>query len=420
MDHTRSQAGIGRLRAVSAAIEEPEQAPAGPSNLVLLGQLSFLSGTAQEMVYPLVPTFVVAVLGGSPLLLGLIEGLLTAGVTAGRVGAARILDRRGSPRRLLRVSYVVSLISRPLMALAPGIGAVVALRLADGLGKGGKDAPKDLLASLDAGTARGGRAFGVLRALDTIGSVAGPLIAGGLLLWLGHGSTGLRIVFALAAVPALGGLWALRRVRDAPPAPAHRHEHEPRPKLPAGFRVLLAGALVFGLANSSDTLLLLRARDAGLSAPQIAFAFAAVNLVYAAMAVPLGALSDRIGRRPLLLVAWSVYAAVYAGFGVAGAAWQLWVLFAAYGIYYASADGTLKAWIADLVPAERRGAAYGLYAAAAGLLSLPASLLAGALWDVVNPAAAFATGAGLAVIALVIVALSSALRYPPAPEPIAP
>ena len=387
----------------------PPTAPAGRSNTLLLGQLSFLSGTAQEMVYPLIPTFVVVALGSSPAVLGGIEGSLAFGVTVARLFSARLLDRGFSPRRLLNISYIASLVSRPLLALAPSVAAVGALRVVDGLGKGGKDAPKDTLVALDAGAARAGRAFGLLRALDTAGSVAGPAIAGLLLLLLGHGERSLRIVFALAAVPAIAGLLTLRQVRDAPPA-ARRAVGEPRPPLPRAFKVLLVAAVVFGLANSSDTLLLLRAQSAGLSAAGLAFAYALVNLVYAALAVPFGVLSDRVGRRPLLFVAWGTYVLVYAGFAAVGGPLPLVGLFAAYGVYYAAGEGVVKAWIAGLVPADRRGAAYGLYAAAAGLLVLPASVLAGVLWDRVGPSWAFGVGAATAAAALTIVALSPSLR----------
>ncbi|HVV74663.1 MAG TPA: MFS transporter [Mycobacteriales bacterium] len=379
------------------------------SNTLILGQLSFLSGAAQEMIYPLIPAFVVIALGSSKTLLGLIEGMLMLGVTLARLGSAVAIDRGVSPKRILVGSYVASLLSRPLLAVAPNLATVGALRGIDGLGKGGKDAPKDSLVALDAGEARAGRAFGILRALDTAGSVAGPAIAGLLLLWLGHGERGLRIVFALSLLPALAGLWTLQQVRDAPPRPSTQ-DPGPRPPLPRPFKVLLIAALIFGLANSSDTLLLLRGQSAGLSTAGVAFAFALVNLVYAGLAVPLGSLSDRIGRRPLLFVAWAIYALTYAGFAAASQVWQLIGLFALYGIYYAAADGVIKAWIAGLVPQDRQGAAYGLYAAASGLLVLPASVIAGALWDHVGPGWAFGFGAVVAAVALAVVVISPSLR----------
>jgi MFS family permease len=383
------------------------------SNVVLLGWVAFWSGMSQEMVYPLLPTFVVTTLGSSRALLGLIEGSLVVGVTAARLASARMLDRDASPRRLTRVSYAVSLVARPLMAVAPTIGVVGTLRVADGLGKGGKDAPRDTLVAADAGLATAGRSFGLQRMLDTLGSVAGPVAAGGILLAAGHGSSGLRLAFALAALPAAAAMLALRRIHDAPPP--DRPADGTRQPLPRAFVVLLVAVTLFGLANSSDTLLLLRARDGGFSVAQLAFAYAAFNLAYAALALPAGALSDRIGRRPLLLVAWAVYALVYTGFAFAGQAWQLWLLFLAYGLYYASAEGTLKAWVASLVPVERRGAAYGLFAVATGLLTLPASVIAGVLWDRYGPKPAFLFGAVLAAAALAVVALSPSLRHRAAP-----
>jgi MFS family permease len=379
------------------------------NNVTLLGWVAFWSGMGQEMVYPLLPTFVVATLGASAATLGAVEGALVVGVTIARLATAGLLDRGSSPRRLTRLSYAVSLVARPLMAAAPGIGVVASLRVLDGFGKGGKDAPRDTLVAADAGVGRAGRSFGLQRMLDTFGSVAGPAVAGAVLLVVGHGGAGLRLVFALAVLPAIGAMVALRRVHDAPSVP--RRVRGQKLELPRPFIVLLAAVTLFGLANSSDTLLLLRARSAGLSVAQLAFAYSAFNLAYAVLSLPAGKLSDRIGRRPLLLVAWAVYAVVYAGFALAGSAWQLWALFLAYGVYYAAAEGTLKAWVATLVPPERRGAAYGLYAAASGLLVLPASVIAGVLWDRYGPGLAFGFGAVLAAAAVTVVALAPSLRH---------
>jgi MFS family permease len=382
--------------------------PATADNVTTLGWTAFWSGMAQEMVYPLLPIFLVVALASSKTALGAVEGLLGVGVTVARLWTGRAMDRGGSPLRLVRGSYALSLLARPLLALAPSVAVVGVLRVADGLGKGGKDAPKAVLIAADAEQGRVGRSFGIQTLLDTLGSVAGPVLAGLILLAAGHGETGLRICFALAALPALGAVRNLRRAHDTPLIA--RDRSRPRVSLGRPFHLLLAAVLLFGLANSSDTLLLLRARSAGLSAADLAFLFAAFNLVYASLAVPMGALSDRVGRRPLLFVAWGVYAAVYTGFAFVDSAAGLIALFLAYGVFYAAADGVIKAWITGLVPPERLGSAFALNAAAGGLLLLPASVIAGALWDSGGPQPAFLFGAVTALLALLVVALAPSLR----------
>ncbi|HEY5198860.1 MAG TPA: MFS transporter, partial [Solirubrobacteraceae bacterium] len=309
-----------------------------------------------------------------------------------------------------------SLVARPLIALASTVGVVAILRVADGLGKGGKDAPKAVLVAADADRGRLGRSFGIQTLLDTLGSVAGPLLAGVILLVVGHGASGLRICFALAAIPALGAARELTRAHDTPLRA--RTPNVPRASLGRPYHVLLGAVLLFGLANSSDTLLLLRAHSAGVSVSGLAFLFAAFNLVYALLAIPAGTLSDRFGRRPVIIIAWGTYVLVYAGFAFAHGAAGLVALFLAYGIFYAAGDGVIKAWITTLVPPERRGQAFGLNAAASGLLLLPASVIAGALWDAHGPRWAFLFGAITATAALAVVVLAPSLRQSgrPAPE----
>jgi MFS family permease len=381
------------------------------SNVTTLGWAAFWSGMAQEMIYPLLPVFLVVALGSSKTALGTVEGLLGVGITIARLHTGRALDRGASPLRLTRISYALSLVARPLIALAPGVGVVAVLRVADGLGKGGKDAPKAVLVAADADRERLGRSFGVQTLLDTLGSVAGPVVAGVVLLILGHGASGLRICFALAAIPALGAALQLRRAHDTPPQPSRRSPG--RASLGRPYLVLLGAVMIFGLANSSDTLLLLRAHAAGLSVTALAFLFAAFNLVYALLAIPAGALSDRFGRRPLILIAWGTYVLVYLGFAFAHGAVALVALFLAYGVFYAAGDGVIKAWITTLVPADRRGQAFGLNAAASGLLLLPASVIAGALWDADGPRAAFLFGAVTAAVGLAVIALAPSLRAGP-------
>ena len=410
---------------------------------MVLGWAALFSGMSQEMVYPLLPTFVVVALATSPAGLGAIEGALVVGVTIARLVSARLLDRGHSPLRLTRISYAASLMARPLIAFAPTVAVVGSLRVLDGLGKGGKDGPRDFLVAADAQVDRTGRSFGLQRALDTFGSVIGPLVAGAILLVVGHRSWGLRFVFACAAIPAIGAVWALRRAHDTPvhgtsptppdttatseaiaaiePAATSESAATPQttstPETPSHrvaftrpFVVLLIAVTLFGFANSSDTLLLLRASSVGMSAAQLAFVFAAFNLAYALLAIPAGILSDRFGRRPLLIVGWATYVLVYLGFAYATEAWQVVGLFVVYGIYFASAEGTLKAWVFSLVPPDRRGAAYGIFAAASGVLVLPASVTAGLLWDRYGPKPAFLLGAVFAAAALAVILFAPSLR----------
>jgi MFS family permease len=378
------------------------------SNVITLGWAAFWSGMAQEMIYPLLPVFLVVALGSSKTALGTVEGLLGVGITVARLHTGRALDRGASPLRLTRISYAFSLVARPLLALAPGVGVVAVLRVADGLGKGGKDAPKAVLVAADADRRRLGRSFGIQTLLDTLGSVVGPLAAGVILLVVGHGASGLRICFALAAIPAVGAARQLARAHDTPRTP--RRPNAAKATLGRPYFVLLGAVMIFGLANSSDTLLLLRAHAAGVSVTGLAFLFAAFNLVYALLAIPAGVLADRFGRRPLILIAWGTYVLVYIGFAYAQGALALVVLFLAYGIFYAAGDGVIKAWITTLVPVDRRGQAFGLNAAASGLLLLPASVIAGALWDAGGPRPAFLFGAITATVALGVVAVAPSLR----------
>ena len=371
-------------------------------NVTTLGVVALFSGAAQEMIYPLLPAFVVVALGGSKTILGVVEGSLVAAVALSRLGSGWALHRGARAKKLTVGFYATSLVARPLLALAPSIVWVSALRVADGIGKGGKDAPRDSLVAAAAGS-RTGRAFGIQRMLDTSGSVIGPLLAAAVLLVIGHSEHSLRVVFALAAIPGIAALLSLRRVVDTTPPPPDRTA-KPQP-LPPAFYGLLGAVFLFGLANSSDTLLLLRAQTAGVSIVLLPVLYAAFNLVYAAMAVPAGSLADRVGKRPLLIAAWIIYAAAYIGFAYADRAWQIWLLFLLYGLYYASAEGTAKAFVASVVPEDRRGWAYGLYATASGLLVLPAGVIAGSLWDRYGPTPPFLFGGVVAALAALLLAV---------------
>jgi MFS family permease len=392
----------------SAATETPEPDAKLGRNVLALGWVAFFGGLAQDMIQPVLPTFYTSVLGLNKEFIGLIEGSLTTVVSLMKIGAGYLSDALGVRKPIVFVGYALSAVARFSLSLVTTGAAVFGLRIMDGVGKGLKDAPRDALVAGSAGGRKLGFAFGVQRTLDTLGSVAGPLIAYELLrLWDTHPNK-YRELFMLAgliaAIPLLIiGLFV--RERKAPVT---------KLKLSLGavrgpFAGFLAVMLLFTLGNSSDAFLILRAEDVGVAAAIIPVVYALFNLVSAFTAVPAGALSDRIGRRRTITYGWVVYALVYLGFAIVRQPWAVWVLYALYGLYYALTEGAAKAMVAELAPDAQRGGAYGVYNASVGVMALPASLIAGALWTKIGPAAPFAFGAALAALAVV------ALRLVPAP-----
>lgn len=272
--------------------------------------------------------------------------------------------------------------------------------MTDGVGKGLKDASRDALVAGSAGNQKLGFAFGVQRTLDTLGSAVGPLIAYGLLrVWFDHGNK-YREVFWVAGVIAafpllIIGLWVKERKQ-----PVNKQAISLK-AVRGPFAAFLVVMLIFTLGNSSDAFLILRANDVGVSPVTIPLIIAAFNLVSALAAIPAGRLSDRIGRRKAITIGWAVYVVTYLGFALVKTPWMVWGLYTLYGLYYAFTEGSGKAMVAELVPEANRGAAYGLYNASIGVMALPASLIAGALWQRVSPVAPFAFGAIVAFIAFV-------------------
>jgi MFS family permease len=316
------------------------------------------------------------------------------------------------------LGYGLASIVRPLIGLAQSATQVMALRVTDRVGKGIRTAPRDALIADAIDPGQRGQAYGFHRASDHAGAVVGPLLAFGLLAWAG---LSLRTVFLLAAIPAalamltlvLGvvedrgkgqrpggkGQGARGKRNDGHDVVAIEPGREHR--LGRRFWHYIGIIFVFTLGNSSDAFLLLRASDLGVPVALAPVLWAMLHVVKSVSNTPGGILSDRLGRRPLIVGGWIVYAIVYIGFATATEAWQAWALFALYGIYFGMTEGAEKAMVADLVPREVRGAAFGWYNLAIGLGALPASLLFGAIWELRGPAVAFAFGAALALAAAI-------------------
>jgi len=373
-----------------------------PAVVKRLGWVSFCTDVASEMAYPVVPLFLASVLGAPALTLGFIEGVAEAVVSLMKGWSGWYSDRTGKRVPLIRLGYGLGALSKPLLALAFAWPMVFLARGVDRLGKGLRVSARDALVA-DAVDARdAGRAYGFGRMMDTFGAMTGAFIAMGL-LWFLPG--GYRIIFLLATIPGLVTIWltfGLREARASMPATAT----QPRPSVrqalsaqPAAYWRTLIPLGFFALANSSDAFLLLRARNLGMSDLEVVLAYALFNLVYAASAFPLGSLSDRLGRWPMLCCGWVLYAGVYFWMGEAPLA-SLWWLFPVYGLYMGLTDGASKTLIAVQTEPRTRGLAIGIFQMAVGLMTLCGSLLAGLFWDVFGPASAFRLGGGMALAAL--------------------
>jgi MFS family permease len=379
------------------------RAPLG-RNVVALGLVSFFTDMSSEMIYPLLPLFLTMTLGASAADVGVIEGTAESMSALLKLASGWWSDRVHVRKPFVLVGYLLATLTRPLVAVAQSAWQVLAIRATDRVGKGLRTSPRDALIADSVDPSVWGRAFGFQRAWDNAGAVAGPLIAFGLLQW--EGLT-LRHVFWLALVPGLCAVAAVVwGVREVPKKVARSGAPlDLRQPMGGRFWTFIAVIFVFTLGNSTDAFLLLRARQLGVSVALLPIIWALLNAVKTLTNEPGGALSDRVGRRPTLVVGWLCYAAVYLAFAHASRPWHAWALFAVYGIYFGFTEGAEKALVSDIVPADRRGTAFGWFNLAVGLGALPASLIFGVLWDRVGPTAAFTLGAVLAVVAAMGIAV---------------
>lgn len=381
------------------------------SNTFFIGLLSFFGGISQDLIVPILPIYLATVLHLDKSFIGLTEGLVTSTASIFKIASGFLSDRFRKNKAIVFVGYFLSMIARPLLAItATGYG-VLALRFLDGIGKGIKDSPKDALIADSTESKTRGKGFGVVRALDTLGSVAGPLLLFALLYFLRNNTLKYHYIFFIAAVPLFFTLSILRFcVKEVVPVKVQQKNTEPF-QLPKKFYLFLGILLLFSLGNSSDTFLILRAQNVGVSLLTIPLVFALFNFIYASASIPLGSLSDKIGREKVILMGWLAYAVAYIGFGLAQKPYQIWFLFAFYGLYYATTEGVGKAFIADLVVPQYRGRAYGIYNAFVGVVTLPASFIAGLLWDKISPSAPFLFSAGMALLASVFLLIFTRLQH---------
>ena len=384
-----------------------------PRPVWYLGWTSLFTDAATEMIYPLLPIYLSRVLGAGAAALGIIEGVAEGINSVLKVASGWWSDRRGRRRPLVILGYSLSGASRPLIAAAGSWVHVLIIRALDRTGKGIRGAPRDALLAQFADASSRGRVFGFHRAMDHTGAILGPLIATAFLYFL---PGRYRLLFALTAIPGVIAVVMLFRVREpeAPRQPAASTGHadvpagrDPAPvRLPKRLWAVLGVILVFSLGNSADAFLLLRLTDALGAVTFVPMLWAALHVVKASLSTWGGGLSDRVGRKRVIVIGWAVYAVVYVGFATSSSPIAFVTWFLLYGIYFALAEGAEKALVADLTPPGRQGTAFGYYNAALGIGALTASVVFGFLYERFSPSTAFTTGAALALIATVMLVLT--------------
>ncbi|SDO32385.1 Predicted arabinose efflux permease, MFS family [Paenibacillus sp. yr247] len=371
--------------------------------IIVLGLVSLFTDLSSNMIVPILPLYLTSVLHVQVGSIGIIEGIAESTASILKLFSGWITDRVGKYKLLMLIGYGLSNLTKPFFALSASWNQVLMIRFSDRLGKGIRTSPRDALIADSTTKEERGKAFGFRRAMDTLGAALGPLVAFGVLAMF---TNNYLLVFWLSVIP---GLIAVALIVFFLKEKTY-NATEKQSKLPQiGFKNLNRRFMWFSListlftvGNFSDAFLVLRAQDAGMYPALIPLAFFAFNISCSILSMPIGILSDRIGRRPVLISGFFIFAAVYFGFGMAKSVAWIWVLFFLYGFYYAFTDGIQKAYIADIVPEGQRGTAMGTYNALTGLAALPASIIAGFLWQSFGPMVAFSSSSIIAILAAIL------------------
>jgi MFS family permease len=385
-----------------------------PPNVLALSLVSLLNDTSSEIIYPLLPAFLALTLGASPFAIGLIEGFAESVASLLKLFSGYLSDKFGTRKLPVFMGYSLAAITRPLLAFVTSWPQVLFVRMSDRVGKGIRGAPRDALIAAGVPAEKRGLAFGFNRAADHLGAVLGPVAAFILLSYLAANPSNpaayeYQQVFLYASIPVVLGIFVIVFFVKEDTHPVQGVNDRIRFSLrefDGNFKRFLIVIAVFTLSNSTDAFLLLRAAESGISAAVLPLLWMALHLSKVVSSLIGGDLSDRVGRRTMIFAGWIVYALVYMGFAFVGAAWQVWVLFIVYGVYFGLTEGVEKALVADMVPEDKRGTAYGFYNLAFGITVFPASLLFGLMWNGLGPSAAFLISACVSLLAALLLMLT--------------
>lgn len=382
-------------------------------NVFALSLVSLLNDTSSEIIYPLLPTFLALTLGASPFAIGLIEGFAESVAALLKLFSGYFSDKFNNRKLPVFLGYAMASLTRPFLAFVGSWQQVLAVRVTDRVGKGIRGTPRDALLADSVPSEKRGLAFGFNRAADHLGAVIGPICAFVLLYFLAGDpenptARDYRQIFLFASIPVALGLFVIVFfVKETPHADLSKNTAVTPIKLSlkefdANFKRFLAVIAIFTLSNSTDAFLLLRAEQSGITPALLPLLWMVLHISKLLFSLIGGDLSDRIGRKKVIFAGWIVYAFVYTGFAFVNAAWQAWVLFIIYGIYFGLTEGVEKALVADLVSPEKRGTAYGFYNLAFSITVLPASILFGLFWDRLGAAPAFLISASISLCAAVL------------------
>jgi len=366
-------------------------------NVFYLGVVSFLTDASSEMIYPLIPLFLVNVLGVNKAIIGLIEGIAESTASLLKVFSGWLSDRLNKRKALIFSGYGLSTIGKPFLALATSWTHVLAVRFVDRVGKGIRTAPRDAIIADSAAEGERGKAFGFHRSMDTLGAALGPFLAFIFLpIFLGD----YRKIFLLSFIPALlAVLVIVFFVREKKKEGGGRTLLIFNLKMfDRDFKIFLLIITFFTLGNSSDAFIILRAENLGIRVGMIPIVYLLFNLVYSISATPAGIISDRIGRRKVIVAGLIVFGLVYLGFAFSTKAIHMWILFSIYGLYHGLTQGVLRAFASDLLPSSIRATGLGMFHTLTGIAVFPASLITGILWQAISPVAAFSYGAIMALL----------------------
>ena len=382
-----------------------------PPTVFALSVVSFLNDTSSDIIYPLLPAFLFLTLGATPFAIGLIEGFAESVASILKVFSGYLSDKFGKRKLPVFLGYSLAAVVRPLLAFVTSWQHVLFVRVADRVGKGIRGAPRDALLAAEVPFEKRGLAFGFNRAADHLGAVVGPVIAFFLLTYLAadyENPTALEYqrVFLYASIPVAIGLFVIVffvREPERPPPVADAVPFKFSIKnFDGNFKKFLVIVALFTLSNSTDAFLLLRAEQAGIAPAMLPLLWMALHFSKVFSSLIGGELSDKVGRKKMIVSGWVVYAAVYLGFAFVDSAWQAWALFILYGTYFGLTEGAEKAMVADMVDPEKRGTAYGLFNLAFGIAVFPASLMFGAIWAWFGAEAAFIFSAAISIVAAVL------------------